>query len=1005
MFEDEQRDEEIEEKIEDEISEPETVDDSADSVLEELTGVGDLDLKVYSLVLTMGNITKGDLLLLLKGVDFTAVEGSLTNLKQKQMVIELPGIIPRYKAVPPFDGLSKEVADISEKIGSLRDELKEQIRTASVTVRNALVDLTRQNLTSIEAQESEVSSRKNEAASSIQSSMQTMRESTESSASGFDSSVQTTCDEWKNEIGSKVDESIVGIQTHLASTSDSLTSSVQEFMTDVKGKTEHHRSELELKITSFETSSKFNADKQTANVSDVLTKHKELIASVVGDSVNTLNGALQQSSTNTVSSIKSTFEEMSSSLTETHESFGRHIETASKNIEEQYDSLNSEFGTAVGSLKESHEKIMNEYTKSHEQELAKLAEKEDGATTGFKSGITESMAEFKTASDSIISSLSDHVSAFERQSHTSLASAQQSMKNVSVTALDASYQTVTDTSTQTIEELQGIIGRKKESVKSALTQIATRASQEISETINREIANLESELDRFHQDVSGNQEVMVDKIDQGRRESIGNLESSIGEIAERASSSVTSAANESNELIASLNTQLTDAIDRGRTKSISYADDLAGATRVAVNTLGESSRSMVISVNSQAESSGERILSEVDAAVSTGIQDTRVMSKQVNDDMDGAIESTRVSLDAKSSEISNSSKTAYTQAIEEINKSSEIAVSGIVTNIDDVRGKTADALRDLSFTISEQSSLLRSKSIALIENFDSSLDESITSWTMKIDTSTSTAKTDADSLSKQLKESISTLANDLKEKSVVLVKDERTRSLQSFEEIGNTVGQTMGTSYESLEEKIATLKSTLNGMLNKLEASPMLGLTESTLEESFASSAMGTIESQDISGMLSSVWAQVSETDFPGAKKTWTVVTRKAVAVQVIDMIGRAKSKVTLIVPNPDDIPTDVLKEVKSTIGVEVVVTEGSGLSQKAGPLIGKGNIRVRSRTERDVFACVRDAEEVLIAPAATDDVDVIGIVSEDDGFIKFIMSVVGPIFQAKARLLKPGDM
>jgi len=109
----------------------------------------------------------------------------------------------------------------------------------------------------------------------------------------------------------------------------------------------------------------------------------------------------------------------------------------------------------------------------------------------------------------------------------------------------------------------------------------------------------------------------------------------------------------------------------------------------------------------------------------------------------------------------------------------------IVDNIDDVKGKVAEALSDLSFTITEQSSLLRSKSNALLESFASTLDESLNSWSLKNETSIATAKTDADSLSKELKGSISSLANELKEKSVGLTTEERNKSLQSFEEIGN----------------------------------------------------------------------------------------------------------------------------------------------------------------------------------------------------------------------------
>ena len=122
-------------------------------------------------------------------------------------------------------------------------------------------------------------------------------------------------------------------------------------------------------------------------------------------------------------------------------------------------------------------------------------------------------------------------------------------------------------------------------------------------------------------------------------------------------------------------------------------------------------------------------------------------------------------------------------------------------------------------------------------------------------------------------------------------------------------------------------------------------------------------------------------------------------------MINRAKSKITLIVAYPEEIPTDILIEVKGTLGCEIVVTEGGLLADKVRPLIGRGNIRVRIRTDRDVYACVRDSEEVLLAPVSKDDRDVIGVATEDPGFVKFVMGVVGPIFQAKTKLLRPGDI
>ena len=98
-----------------------------------------------------------------------------------------------------------------------------------------------------------------------------------------------------------------------------------------------------------------------------------------------------------------------------------------------------------------------------------------------------------------------------------------------------------------------------------------------------------------------------------------------------------------------------------------------------------------------------------------------------------------------------------------------------------------------------------------------------------------------------------------------------------------------------------------------------------------------------------------------------------------------------------------MLSEVKTTVGIELVVTEGN--LDKVKPLVGRGNIRVRVRSEKDVYACVRDSEEVLLAPAALKDQDVVGVTTEEEGFIRFIMGIVGPIFQAKAKMLRPGDI
>jgi hypothetical protein len=106
------------------------------------------------------------------------------------------------------------------------------------------------------------------------------------------------------------------------------------------------------------------------------------------------------------------------------------------------------------------------------------------------------------------------------------------------------------------------------------------------------------------------------------------------------------------------------------------------------------------------------------------------------------------------------------------------------------------------------------------------------------------------------------------------------------------------------------------------------------------------------------------------------MTTQGAVLARIENMIDRAKSKVTLIVPCCDELPIDLLKKGKTTIGMEIAITEEPKLSDKVRPISRKGNIRVWSRTERDVHVCVRDSEKALLAPAASRKKEMVGVVT-----------------------------
>ncbi|RLI61210.1 MAG: hypothetical protein DRO93_04895, partial [Candidatus Thorarchaeota archaeon] len=210
--------------------------------------------------------------------------------------------------------------------------------------------------------------------------------------------------------------------------------------------------------------------------------------------------------------------------------------------------------------------------------------------------------------------------------------------------------------------------------------------------------------------------------------------------------------------------------------------------------------------------------------------------------------------------------------------------------------------------------------------------------------------------------------------------------------------------FAKIDSSLRSASSALTSIKDEALSTPMLGLTEQELNAIFAGVA-GAESGGEVAEVLTKVTEIMRSGDFPGARNTWLIATREAVLSHMQDMLQRAKSKVTMIIPDPREIPTDLLKEMKSSVGVELVVTEGAMLEQNASPLVGRGNIRVRVRSEKDIYACIMDSEEVMLAPASPGDKDVIGIVSENPDFVKIVMGITGPIFQARTKLLKPGDL
>ena len=139
-------------------------------------------------------------------------------------------------------------------------------------------------------------------------------------------------------------------------------------------------------------------------------------------------------------------------------------------------------------------------------------------------------------------------------------------------------------------------------------------------------------------------------------------------------------------------------------------------------------------------------------------------------------------------------------------------------------------------------------------------------------------------------------------------------------------------------------------------------------------------------------------------EKTWTIVGKQTVLQQILAMLQRTKSTVTILIPRLSEFSPQKIAEIcqsKPRIRVHLVGDVQSEADQEAAKkILSAGNVRVRVLTPSELYGAARDGEEVLLAPA-TGEEDIVGIVSTQEPFVKLYASYIGPAYVSVSRELR----
>jgi sugar-specific transcriptional regulator TrmB len=1069
-------------------------------------------LQVYSLILTLGQVTTGDIAIVM-GTDSEEVQNVISELERNKLLTILPGLVPRYQAVPPFDKLVKEVSTIGERIEKLREELKEQLRTASMTIRDSLFDLAKENLDKIQALTGEQDAHKSQVIEGVSSVLDAWSETSDKVVEESTSRIEKTVEKAKKDTSEKIAPVLSSAKKGLLSQVDALKTEAQSWASSAKSIAASLKSELKGHVNTFQEKAIQLLENQSSAISDNVSTQIETTCSNLEKSKIIQIEQLEILKENTAESFTTLSSQITQILSDAQNSIGKSAESVSNTIAEEMTQAQQTVTTTIQEHSTADETTISEFDTGFNEGLADYSEKHNQALEELATAIESVTSNLSTQSQSACSSISQQVDGLATRTQDQLTSAMNGMRELSVNSIQDVFR-VTDNSSKSLldetetqlsggkerlqiamdetsenmktlsqrsldmysgaldktrvtigQQLGGIAERTKSrieefanttledlealkiSLHEQITQavakgseqirlVTTSASNEINQGVQTELHQLGSKLDeqmaeyrtmhdtmtsaieeKIAEQVSQHSEMldslltktttlheeMLNEVDTIRRHSIGELDTRLSDSTIMTTDSILHMKAETSEIIENMESLLQESISTTSNKVQNAVNGVRSATDTYLVSLREKQSTVTTGIRARREQLGDTLLEAVENSVTenkTRLHDQTTAALQTLTERSDEM---KTSAQTEISSVGQKGTALFTIASEEVTQAFETVDSNIRTTLETAKNNLSNSLDELKDGLNTNSASFLGQLDSSLNELESTIDTELEQRQVGMDSASGEAGRGIESLSEKLTTTVEGAADSLRNESLRAVTASMASAAESVEKLKPELETSLTGGYASLGNDTTAVKSALERLLSKLEEGPMLGLTEDTLDEVFATPAEGA--GADAAAVLSKVWERVGATDFPGAKDFWTISTRSAVLAHISDMVQRAKSKITLILAYPTEIPTEMLVELKTTTGVELVVTEGGLLADKARPLIGRGNIRVRTRTEMDVYACVRDSEEVLLAPVTKDDRDVIGIATEDPGFVKFVMGVVGPIFQAKTKLLRPGDI
>jgi sugar-specific transcriptional regulator TrmB len=329
------------------------------------------------------------------------------------------------------------------------------------------------------------------------------------------------------------------------------------------------------------------------------------------------------------------------------------------------------------------------------------------------------------------------------------------------------------------------------------------------------------------------------------------------------------------------------------------------------------------------------------------------------------------------------------------------------TNADEVRNAFTNLNQTIITNLTERVDIIKQTSQNIYETTMTNLKEAVeasnTKYLELIDTNRATAvgsvkqterdidglilelKTILDAGVQDLNNQIQTLTDTIKLENNQFLDDSSSQlqlQVQSIKETGETsLSSALSISQQGNEKRISTVKGSFDTFQNSYDT------TTNTISD----------KTRALAGVLDKLFHIQEDTDTPSIKTT-AIVGKEAITSYLSDVIGRVKSKVTILVPSVDMISEEQILGMKSTAQVTIIShldddSDKDWIDKMHG---ASANVTLRSiaRTDfsgqlPDFIGVEREGEEILLGTVDEGAKDCVALASASEYFVQILGNIV----------------